>query len=60
MIKYKIHPNIIDIVSRVYKDDFTKIEIGDLEENIDITSGIKQGCTGSTTLFKLITYEIIK
>ena len=60
MIKYKIHPNIIDIVSKVYKDDFTKIEIGDLEENIDITSGIKQGCTGSTTLFKLITYEIIK
>ena len=27
---------------------------------INITSGIKQGCTGSTTLFKLITYEIIK
>ena len=27
---------------------------------MNITSGIKQGCTGSTTLFKLITYEIIK
>ena len=60
MIKYKIHPNIIEIVSKVYQDDFTKIKVGDQEGKIDITSGIRQGCTGSTTLFKLITYEIIK
>ena len=60
MIKYKIHPNIIDNVSKIYQDDFTKIIIGENEENVNITSGIKQGCTGSTTLFKLITYEIIK
>ena len=60
MIKYKIHPNIIDLVSKVYQDDFTKLVFGDHEEKINITSGIKQGCTGSTTLFKLITYEIIK
>ena len=31
----------------------------DLENELDITSGIKQGCTGSTTIFKLITYKII-
>ena len=60
MIKYKIHPNIIDNVSKIYQDDFTKIIIGENEETVNITSGIKQGCTGSTTLFKLITYEIIK
>ena len=30
------------------------------EEVINITSGIRQGCTGSTTLFKLITYMIAK
>ena len=60
MIKYKIHPNIIDIVSKVYQDDFTNLVFGEHEEKINITSGIKQGCTGSTTLFKLITYEIIK
>ena len=59
MIKYKIHPNIIDIVSNVYQDDFTNLVFGEQEEKINITSGIKQGCTGSTTLFKLITYEII-
>ena len=27
-----------------------------MHQNIDITSGIRQGCTGSTTLFKVITY----
>ena len=60
MVKYKIHPNIIDIVAKVYQDDFTNIVVGDHEERIEISSGIRQGCTGSTTLFKLITYEIIK
>ena len=60
MIKYKIHPDIIDIVSNVYQDDYTNLVFGEQEEKINITSGIKQGCTGSTTLFKLITYEIIK
>ena len=60
MIRYKIHPNIIDIVAKIYQDDFTNIIVGDHEERIEITSGIRQGCTGSTTLFKLITYEIIK
>ncbi|CAL4219705.1 unnamed protein product [Meganyctiphanes norvegica] len=29
-------------------------------EEIDITSGIRQGCTVSTELFKLVTYEIIR
>ena len=46
-------------MSKVYQDDFTNLVFGDHEEKISITSGIKQGCTGSTTLFKLITYEII-
>ena len=30
----------------------------DLRKEINITSGIRQGCTGSTTLFKLLTYII--
>ena len=37
----------------------TDIKFGDNHQNIDITSGIRQGCTGSTTLFKVITYMII-
>ena len=61
MIEYKIHPKVIDATGEIYKGDTTKINIGyDLEEESEITSGIKQGCTGSTTIFKLITYRIMK
>ena len=42
MIRYKIHPNIIDIVAKVYQDDFTNIVVGDHKERIEITSGIRQ------------------
>ena len=43
-------------------EDSTKIQ---LEKNKEIekevvTSGIRQGCTASTVLFKLITYKIIE
>src|SRR5678816_916728 len=50
------------IRDRVYTDDKTYIKLGNEIENVEIevTSGIKQGCTGSTTLFKLVTYKIIK
>ena len=32
----------------------------DNKESIDISSGIRQGCNGSTSLFKLVTYKIAK
>ena len=60
LMEYKIHPHIIDIIAKLYQGDHTKIKIGDSEEKIDISSGIKQGCTLSTTLFKIVTYLIIK
>lgn len=61
MMKYKIHPSIISSVVSIYSDDYTRIKLnGEIEENINVTSGIRQGCTGSTTLFKLITYLIAK
>ena len=60
LIKYKIDPNIINIVANIYTKDETIIKMGDREENIKIGSGIKQGCTASTVFFKLITYEIMK
>ena len=60
MKNYKIHPKVIDATAEIYEGDTTKINIGyDLETELDITSGIKQGCTESTTIFKLITYKII-
>ena len=61
MKKYKIHPDIINSVTAVYTEDNTRIKLNeDTDEVIKITSGIRQGCTGSTTLFKLLTYEIAK
>ena len=35
------------------------VTLGELEEEMEVNSGIKQGCTASTTLFKIITYKIM-
>ena len=60
MKDYKIHPKVIDATAEIYEGDTTKINIGyDLENELEITSGIKQRCTGSTTIFKPVTYKII-
>ena len=59
--EYKVHYKIIDTIADIYVGDKTVLDLGDdLEQEMEVTSGIKQGCTGSTTLFKLITYQIIK
>ena len=61
LIKYKIHPSIIDIIINIYNGDKTNLKKGERETNeIEITSGIKQGCTGSTILFLMVTYLIIE
>ena len=57
--EYRVHPNMIDLIAKVYSSDRTTLSFGDIEEEIEITSGIKQGCTVSTTLFKLVTYMIM-
>ena len=59
--EYKIHPLIIDSIAKIYVGDITILDLGEgLEQEAEVTSGIRQGCTGSTTLFKLITYMMIK
>ena len=60
LIKYRIHPHIINIIARIYNKDETMVSMGEKEERMKVTSGIKQGCTASTVLFKIITFEIIK
>ena len=60
MKQYKIHPQVIEAIAEVYKEDKTIIEIGNMKKEMKVSSGIRQGCTGSTTIFKLITYRIIK
>lgn len=53
---YRVHPNLIEIISDIYTDDVTAIKIGKEEIKMCVSSGIKQGCTASTTLFKILTY----
>lgn len=45
----------------MYDGDITKIRLNEEEEIMDpISRGIRQGCTGSTTLFKPITFKIMQ
>ena len=61
MMKYKMHPQLIETVAKIYSGDSTTLDIGGNNEvTIEVTSGIRQGCTGSPTLFKLVTYMIMK
>lgn len=48
-------------MTNIYKQDTTLIKLtNERSLTIPVTRGIRQGCTGSTTLFKLITYAIMK
>ena len=57
----RIDSKIIVFIVRIYREDRTKIQLEKNKEiEIEVTSGIRQGCTASTVLFKLITYKIIE
>lgn len=61
LMYYKVDHKIINLIAHVYDSDRTRIELGPEEEvEIEVTSGIRQGCTVSTTLFKLVTFRIIE
>jgi len=58
---YNIDSNIVNQIAKIYRNDWTEIYLREgMTESIDITSGIRQGCTGSALLFKLVTYEIMQ
>ena len=59
LIHYKIHYKIIDAIANIYRNDYTEVQFGEIRREIEITSGIRQGCTGSTILFKIVTYMIM-
>ena len=51
---------IIDFIVNIYRQDTTEIFMNNEKQtDIDISSGIRQGCNCSSTLFILITYYII-
>ena len=61
LMNYSIHPKIISAIANIYTEDKTNLLLnGERQTEISISSGIKQGCNGSTVLFLLITYAIIQ
>ena len=56
---YKVPEKVIDMMVSLYVGDKTRVGWGKQEILIDIESGIRQGCTVSPLLFKLLTYRII-
>ena len=60
LIRYKVHPKIIDIIVQMYEKDETTIHLGRMKEMIEVTCGIRQGCSISTLLFKMVTFSIIE
>merc|ERR1711874_562785 len=60
LIKYIVNPKIIDLIVQMYERDETTINLEKMKETIEVTCGIRQGCSISTLLFKMVTYCIIE
>ena len=60
LIKYKINPHIINLIVQMYEGDKTTISLGKLKKTVEVTSGIRHGCSISTLLFKMVTFTIIE
>ena len=57
LIHYEVHYKINEIIANIYKEDYAEIHFGDIRKKKKITTGTRQGCTGSTILFKIVTYR---
>ena len=59
--KYRIHPDIIDIIVHISNAYITKVHYNNMFQcDVNVISGIRQGCNASSNLFFLITYCIIE
>ena len=59
--EYKIHPKIINAIYEIYNGDNTQIYLNKEKlTDMEISSGIRQGCNGSTSLFKMVSLIIIQ
>ena len=61
MMKYRCDPNLIEAIAQIYTGDQTQIwfqnrKVGE----VDVTSGIRQGCTCSPWLFVMVMNDIIE
>ena len=58
--EFKIHPNIINLIAKIYTKDKTNMFLNKEKiTTLEISSGIRQGCNLSGLLFILVTYKII-
>ena len=55
-----MNPKIIELIVQIYAADKTTINLRKLKETIEVTCGIRQGCSISTLLFKMVTFCIIE
>ena len=61
MIKYRCDPNLIELVSQVYTGDHTTLYVSGKElGKVDVSSGIRQGCTGSPWIFVMLVNTLIE
>ena len=50
---------MIDLIEQIYTGEKTTINLGKMKETIELTCGIRQGCSISTLLYKIVTFCII-
>ena len=61
LIKYRCDPLLIDVICQLYDHDQTSIYFNNKEiGNMEISSGIRQGCTGSPLIFIMVVNHIIE
>ena len=61
LIKYRCDPLFIDMISELYQNDYMSVYFdGKLMGELQATSGIRQGCTGSLLVFILVVNYIIE
>ena len=48
------------MIVQKYANDKTTIILGNIQETIEVACGIRQGCSISTLLFKIVTFCIIE
>ena len=59
--EYKIHPKLINLIANIYSCDSTRLYLeNQFLAEIEISSGIRQGCNLSGLLFIMVTYKIIE
>lgn len=60
LLKYRCDPLLIDIICQLYCGDTTSLHLNNVKlGEVEVTSGIRQGCTGSPLLFVMVLNHVI-